>query len=179
MVLFDDNTALWTEDSVFSCEDYDKELLYQPSDIVSMHAPPTPPSILEGGDTLLYACTFSQQMDQFSGFFDGKKDCPFNWEDYLHFRMEAPQPEKVPRAYSCPQCGKHFPTKYRLVSHQTVHSPVKKFTCEICNKRFARSHDLKRHVRGHSNKLSMACFLCGKSFSRRDALKRHMESFCK
>ncbi|XP_072296745.1 uncharacterized protein [Eucyclogobius newberryi] len=47
--------------------------------------------------------------------------------------------------FRCDQCGKTFTVKWRLVSHQSVHTGAKPFSCAKCGARFSRRDSCVRH----------------------------------
>ncbi|CAL1579097.1 unnamed protein product [Knipowitschia caucasica] len=47
--------------------------------------------------------------------------------------------------FRCDQCGKTFTVKWRLISHQSVHTGAKPFSCSKCGTRFSRRDSCVRH----------------------------------
>lgn len=47
--------------------------------------------------------------------------------------------------YRCDQCGKTFTVKWRLTTHQSVHTGAKPYSCRKCGKTFSRRDNCVRH----------------------------------
>ncbi|KAK7944901.1 hypothetical protein WMY93_000629 [Mugilogobius chulae] len=47
--------------------------------------------------------------------------------------------------FRCDQCGKMFTAKWRLLSHQSVHTGARPFACGKCGARFSRRDSCVRH----------------------------------
>lgn len=76
------------------------------------------------------------------------------------------------RVFSCPDCGREFDTRHRLVSHKrTVHE--KMFECPICHKTLSRQDKLDYHMRQHNG---FPCPECSVLFATRREWREHLAS---
>lgn len=88
--------------------------------------------------------------------------------------VAEPNTSVVASHHICPDCGKQFPSKYKLTRHIIVHAPPT-ISCPTCGHRFRRESDLHRHMNVHDpNAPKHVCDGCGGRYSRRDVLLRHM-----
>uniref|UniRef100_A0A8C6UI09 C2H2-type domain-containing protein n=1 Tax=Neogobius melanostomus TaxID=47308 RepID=A0A8C6UI09_9GOBI len=79
--------------------------------------------------------------------------------------------------FRCDQCGKTFTVKWRLTTHQSVHTgPRREKTlniCPYCGKCFERAAHLERHKRIHTGEKPYQCETCGRCFNQNCSLKEH------
>ncbi|XP_075070774.1 uncharacterized protein LOC142159856 [Mixophyes fleayi] len=77
------------------------------------------------------------------------------------------------KPFGCPECGKCFINKSRLMSHQKNHSGNKPFICSVCGKGFFCNSHLVRHQRLHTGEKPFSCSECGKCFTQSSNLALH------
>ena len=77
------------------------------------------------------------------------------------------------REFVCNVCGRTFPIKAYLTSHQKVHMKIKPFQCESCPASFGNRTDLKVHYNKHEGKRPFACDKCPWEFFSLGALRTH------
>ena len=74
----------------------------------------------------------------------------------------------------CSQCGKTFPTNYRLKNHvKCVHEKRKDFKCDYCDNAFFNVSKMKAHIkRVHEKIKDNICVICKKSYSDKGDLSK-------
>ncbi|XP_068115282.1 zinc finger protein 27-like [Hyperolius riggenbachi] len=77
------------------------------------------------------------------------------------------------KPFSCSECGKSFRTKGNLVIHQGVHTCERPFSCSECGKGFPFKGTLIVHQRTHTGERPFSCSECGKSFRTKAMLLKH------
>uniref|UniRef100_A0A1I8M2W6 Uncharacterized protein n=1 Tax=Musca domestica TaxID=7370 RepID=A0A1I8M2W6_MUSDO len=78
--------------------------------------------------------------------------------------------------YQCIQCLAEFPTRYRLIRHETTHTEGQTYKCLLCSREYRAGYNLQRHIVAcHSEKNQFECNICHLSFARQDVLKRHRD----
>ncbi|XP_062373588.1 zinc finger protein 324A-like [Sardina pilchardus] len=85
------------------------------------------------------------------------------------------RPKKVPEPHVCSECGKVFPTKSRLETHERSHADVRPFECPECGRHFSCLGYLARHRRTHAGEKPFKCAVCGKGFTQPGYRKIHQE----
>ncbi|XP_053577726.1 zinc finger protein ZFP2 isoform X2 [Bombina bombina] len=81
------------------------------------------------------------------------------------------QPKK--KQYDCPDCGKVFIVKSKLVEHHRIHTGEKPYVCPDCQMAFTKRSHLVRHSKTHTGEKPYVCQTCGKGFSERANLIKH------
>ncbi|XP_073832455.1 uncharacterized protein [Musca autumnalis] len=81
------------------------------------------------------------------------------------------------KRYQCIQCNAEFPTRYRLVRHESTHNEAELHKCTMCNRTYRAGYNLQRHMLAchSSEKVPFQCNICHLSFARQDVLKRHRD----
>ncbi|XP_077111891.1 uncharacterized protein LOC143767439 [Ranitomeya variabilis] len=77
------------------------------------------------------------------------------------------------KGFSCPECGKCFTTKSKLVIHEKIHKVGKPYSCSTCGACFNRYWNLKIHEGSHTGVKPFSCLECGKCFLTNAKLVRH------
>lgn len=49
--------------------------------------------------------------------------------------------------YECVECGKRFPSQWKLERHSVVHTGMRPFVCPYCSKSHTQGDNLKIHIR--------------------------------
>ncbi|XP_031751809.1 zinc finger protein 300 isoform X3 [Xenopus tropicalis] len=78
--------------------------------------------------------------------------------------------------FSCFECGKCFPYKSGLITHQRVHTGQKPFSCADCGKCFKDKSVLFKHQKIHTGEKPYACSYCGKCFLYKSTLVTHQRT---
>ncbi len=76
-----------------------------------------------------------------------------------------------------PNCGKSFPTPWKLKRHENVHVEYKRYECEFmgCGRSFAEKYQLSQHIMTHTNDFPFVCNHenCKEKFGTEKQLKDH------
>ncbi|XP_073467860.1 uncharacterized protein [Aquarana catesbeiana] len=80
------------------------------------------------------------------------------------------------KPYSCPECKKCFSQKFHLYTHQRSHTGEKPYSCPECEKCFSQRSSLYTHKRSHTGEKPYSCPECGKCFSQKSSLYIHKRS---
>ncbi|XP_034147237.1 zinc finger protein 624-like isoform X2 [Esox lucius] len=67
-------------------------------------------------------------------------------------------------AHKCPQCGRCFIYRYKMLEHQRLHTGENPYKCSQCGKTFRRSSDISNHRRTQCSNAAYVCIKCGSSF---------------
>ncbi|XP_054834058.1 gastrula zinc finger protein XlCGF8.2DB-like isoform X2 [Eublepharis macularius] len=80
---------------------------------------------------------------------------------------------KGEQRFSCPECGRIFSLKARLVRHLGTHTGETPYKCLRCGRSFLALSNLIRHHRVHNGEKPFPCLECGRQFSEKRNLERH------
>lgn len=72
-------------------------------------------------------------------------------------------------------CGKMFPTSFKLKEHTMRHEGIKNFSCFICGLRKTTNHELRVHMKNHNKEVTYPCPMCSVVFTQSMNMKRHMK----
>uniref|UniRef100_A0A4W5PPD0 C2H2-type domain-containing protein n=1 Tax=Hucho hucho TaxID=62062 RepID=A0A4W5PPD0_9TELE len=67
-------------------------------------------------------------------------------------------------AHKCPQCGRCFIYRYKMLEHQRLHTGENPYKCSQCGKTFRRSSEMSTHRRTQCSNAAYVCIKCGSSF---------------
>ncbi|XP_029561949.1 zinc finger protein 436 isoform X1 [Salmo trutta] len=67
-------------------------------------------------------------------------------------------------AHRCPQCGRCFIYRYKMLEHQRLHTGENPYKCSQCGKTFRRSSEMSTHRRTQCSDAAYVCIKCGSSF---------------
>ncbi|XP_034147235.1 zinc finger protein 30 homolog isoform X2 [Esox lucius] len=67
-------------------------------------------------------------------------------------------------AHKCPQCGRCFIYRYKMLEHQRLHTGENPYKCSQCGKTFRRSSDMSTHRRTQCSNAAYVCIKCGSTF---------------
>ncbi|XP_038860376.1 zinc finger protein ZFMSA12A-like isoform X1 [Salvelinus namaycush] len=67
-------------------------------------------------------------------------------------------------AHRCPQCGRCFIYRYKMLEHQRLHTGENPYKCSQCGKTFRRSSEMSTHRRTQCSNAAYVCIKCGSSF---------------
>ena len=102
---------------------------------------------------------------------------PANLEpDNVETEDEEVDHQQNPTEFECPDCGKTFREKRRLVDHITdVHAERK--VCTLCPQTFSNTRNFNRHMRQihRTQGSTYVCCNCGKELSSQQSLTNHEE----
>ena len=94
--------------------------------------------------------------------------------------MEVDKGEKqkyYSKKHSCKTCGKTFPFKSKLITHEMIHTGDQPYKCYFCEKTFNRRSPLVDHLRIHTGHQPYECDNCELNFTNSNALQQH-KSVC-
>ena len=103
-------------------------------------------------------------------------DCDEKFETLSHLRSHIREKHyKEPEEFTgeCKVCLKKYPSRYKLMLHNRVHTNVKPHSCDTCGKSFTQLFYLKQHVRIHTGMRPYECNICGKRFKNAGGLWGH------
>lgn len=79
--------------------------------------------------------------------------------------------KKFETKYKCNRCkNRFFPTRNRIIIHQISHTDERPYQCQNCPKAFKDKYRLRTHQAVHSEDSPFGCF-CGKFFKSKDRLR--------
>nr|XP_029507543.1 zinc finger protein 37-like [Oncorhynchus nerka] len=76
----------------------------------------------------------------------------------------SPEQPRQRVAHRCPQCGRCFIYRYKMLEHQRLHTGENPYKCSQCGKTFRRSSEMSTHRRTQCSNAAYVCIKCGSSF---------------
>ncbi|XP_071216752.1 zinc finger protein ZFP2-like isoform X3 [Salvelinus alpinus] len=76
----------------------------------------------------------------------------------------SPEQPRRRVAHRCPQCGRCFIYRYKMLEHQRLHTGENPYKCSQCGKTFRRSSEMSTHRRTQCSNAAYVCIKCGSSF---------------
>jgi len=67
--------------------------------------------------------------------------------DALTGQQDVQSYKRKPNNYECSECGKRFPSQWKLERHFVVHTGMRPFICPYCSKSHTQGDNLKIHIR--------------------------------
>lgn len=166
---------LATESTKFECKLCEKSSYFATSNALTSHIKSCHTKRKRRAKELNVFPSFKKNKD---GIFSCDQ-CNSNFRHRLTYRSHLIKHHGLPTPYMCSQCGKMFPAKSSLETHEVTHTNERQFKCNLCPQNYRRAADLRYHKtmqHDSGNGEQFGCIVCKKVYKCKTSLRNHLTS---